>query len=94
MLNKLQAALALFCMATYAFAGTTVLGTASVHGDMRVDGYTVQGNATVFDGSVVETGNASANLRMGHGVNLSISKSSRGTIYQDPLLSKLAFEFD
>ena len=83
MFNKTRAALALFCMATYAFAGTAVLGTASAHGDMRVDGDTVQGNATVFDGSVVETADASANLRIEHGVNISMSKSSRGTVYQN-----------
>lgn len=83
MLKKSQVVLALFCMTTYASAGTTVLGTASVRGDMRVDGYAVKGDATVFNGSVVETGNASANLRMGHGVDITISKSSRGTIYRD-----------
>lgn len=83
MLKKLPAVLALSCMATCASAGTTVLGTASVRGDMRVDGYTVTGDATVFDGSVVETGDASANLLVGHGVDITMSRSSRGTIYRD-----------
>lgn len=83
MLKKIQAVLALFCMASYAFAGTAVLGTASVRGDMRVDGNAVRGDATVFDGSVVETGDASAKLRMGHGVDITMSRSSRGTIYRD-----------
>lgn len=82
MLKKLQAVLMLCCMATYASAAT-VLGTASVRGDMRVDGYAVKGDATVFDGSVVETGDASANLRMGRGVEITMSRSSRGTIYRD-----------
>ena len=83
MSRKLQAALALLCMTTYAAAGTTVLGTASARGDMRVDGYTVQGDATVFDGSVVETQNASAVLRVAHGVAITLSKSSRGTVYRN-----------
>lgn len=83
MLKKLPAVLALFCMATYASAGTTVLGTASVRGDMRVDGITVKGNATVFDGSVVETEDASAMLRMGHGIDVTVSKGSQGTVYRD-----------
>jgi hypothetical protein len=83
MLKKLQAVLALFCMASYASAGTAVLGTASARGDMRVDGYAVRGDATVFDGSVVETEDASANLRMGNGIDITMSKSSRGTIYRD-----------
>lgn len=83
MLKKLQAVLALFCMATFASAGTTVIGTASVRGNMRVDGSTVQGDATVFNGTVVETDNASANLRMGHGIDVTMSKSSKGTAYSD-----------
>lgn len=83
MLKKIHAVLTLFCMATYASAGTAVLGTASVRGDMRVDGYAVKGDATVFDGSVVETGDASANLRMGRGVEITMSRSSRGAIYRD-----------
>lgn len=83
MLKKSQAALALFCITTYAYAGTAVLGTASARGNMRVDGYTVNGDTTVFNGSVVETGDASANLRLGHGVDISMSKSTRGTVYSD-----------
>lgn len=83
MFRKLQAILALFCMASYAAAGTTVVGTASARGNMRVDGSTVKGDATVFNGSVVETDEASANLRMGHGVDITMSKSSRGTVYGD-----------
>jgi hypothetical protein len=83
MLKKLQAVLALLCTATYASAGTSVLGTVSARGNMRVDGYAVQGDATVFNGSVVETSDASASLRMGHGVDLTMSKNSRGTVYPD-----------
>ena len=83
MLKKLQAVLALLCMATYASAGTTVLGSASTRGDMRVDGYPIKGDSTVFNGSVVETGDASADLRMRHGVDITMSKSSRGTVYSD-----------
>lgn len=83
MLMKVQAVLALLCMATYASAGTTVLGTVSARGNMRVDGYAVQGDATIFNGSVVETSDASANLRMGHGVDITMSKNSLGTVYPD-----------
>lgn len=83
MLKKFQAVLALFCMSTYTFAGSAVLGTASAHGNMTVDGYAVEGDATVFNGSVVETRDASVNLRVGHGVGITMSKSSRGTVYSD-----------
>lgn len=81
MFSKLQAAVVVLCATTYAAAGTTVLGTASARGAMRVDGYAVQGDATVFNGSVVQTQAASAQLRVAHGVDITLSKSSRGTVY-------------
>ena len=56
MLKKLQVAAILLCMLSYAAAGTVSIGTVSARGDMRVDNYPVHGNATLFDGSVVETG--------------------------------------
>lgn len=83
MFRKLQAVLALLCMSSFVMAGTTVLGTASARGDMRVDGYRVQGDATVFDGSVVQTMEASAALRVAQGVEITLSKSSRGAVYRD-----------
>ena len=83
MLRILQVVLALTCMTTYATAGTDVLGTASARGSMRVDGYNVQGVSTVFNGSVVETQDASAVLRVAHGVDIVLSKGSRGTVYSN-----------
>ena len=53
MLKKLQAVIVLLCMISYAEAGTVSIGTASVRGDMRVDSYTVNGNATLFDLSLI-----------------------------------------
>ena len=67
MLKKLQAVFVIFSMLSYAQAGTVVIGTASARGDMRVDSYMVKGNATLFDGSVVETGQATADLRLNKG---------------------------
>ncbi len=50
MFKKLQVAAVLLCLLSYAEAVTVSIGTASVRGDMRVDSYTVKGNATLFDG--------------------------------------------
>jgi len=86
MLKKLQAAVVLLCMSSYAVAGPVSIGTASARGDMRVDSYMVKGNATLFDGSVVETGQASADLRLGKGTEITMSTSSRGTLYFDRLV--------
>jgi len=86
MLKKLQALTVLLCMVSYAEAGTVSIGTASVRGDMRVDSYTVKGNATLFDGSVVETGEATADLRLKRGTEIRLATSSRGTLYSDRLV--------
>jgi hypothetical protein len=86
MISKLPAVAMIFCTLSYAAAGTTALGTASARGDMRVDGYMVKGDATLFDGTVVETGQASAALRLDKGVEIKLSTSSRGTLHRDRLV--------
>src|ERR1017187_2192584 len=86
MFKKLQFAAILLCMLSNASAGTVSIGTASARGDMRVDSYLVKGNATLFDGSVVETGQATANLRLNKGTEITMSTASRGTLHSDRLV--------
>lgn len=86
MFKTISAVAVLLCMTSYAAAGTDAIGTAIVRGDMRVDGYTAQGNATLFDGSIIETGQASANLRLGKDVEITMASNSRGTLYRDRIV--------
>jgi hypothetical protein len=86
MLKKLQALAVLMCMSSYAVGGTVSIGTASARGNMRVDSYSVKGNATLFDGSVVETGQATADLRLTKGTEITMSTDSLGTLYSDHLV--------
>jgi hypothetical protein len=86
MFRKLQALAALMCMFSYVAAETVSIGTASARGDMRIDSYMVKGNATLFDGTVVETGQATADLRLDKGTEIMMSTSSRGTLYRDRLV--------
>ncbi len=86
MKSKLHAVAMICCTLSYAMAGTSAIGTASARGDMRVDGYTVKGDATLFNGTVVETGQNSAALRVGTGVEVKLGTESRGTLYQDRLV--------
>jgi hypothetical protein len=76
-------------MLSYAMAGTVSIGTASARGNLRVDHYNVQGNATLFNGSVVETGQASADLRLSKGAQITLSANSRGTMYIDHAVLEL-----
>jgi hypothetical protein len=71
---------------SYAMAGTTAIGTASARGSMRVDGSVVNGNATLFDGTVVETSEATTAVRLDKGVEIKLATDSRGTLYRDRLV--------
>ena len=71
---------------TLAAAGTTAIGTASARGTIRVDGALVNGNATLFDGTVVETGAATTAVRLDKGVEVKLATDSRGTFYRDRLV--------
>jgi len=69
-----------------AVAGSISIGTVSARGNFRLDSHNVQGNATLFNGSVVETGTATADLHMGKGATITMSTNSRGTLYSDHLV--------
>ena len=86
MIEKLKVLVVLLCMVSYMEAGTVSIGTASARGDMRVDSYTVKDGATLFDGSVVETGQASAVLHLAEGTEITMASSSRGTLHRDHLV--------
>ena len=86
MFKKLQVMTIVMCMLSYTAAATVSIGTASARGDMRVDSYLVKGNATLFDESVVETGQATADLRLNKGTEVTMAASSRGTLYSDHLV--------
>jgi len=79
---------------TSAVAGTGAIGTASARGSMRVDGALVNGNATLFDGSVIETDAATTAVRLDKGVEIKLATDSRGKLYRDRLvLEKGSTEF-
>lgn len=86
MFRKLQAVAMLMCMIAYSAAATVSIGTASARGDLRVDNYMVKGNATLFDGSVVETDQVSADLRLDKGVEITIGTGSRATVYHNRMI--------
>ena len=86
MLKKLQVPLVLMSALACAGASTTSIGTVTARGDLRVDSYNVNGNATLFNGSVVETGHSQADLHLGKGTDIKMDQESRGTMYSDHLV--------
>jgi hypothetical protein len=86
MLKNLIVAIMLLCLLSNSAAATVSIGTVSARGEMRVDTYAIKGNATLFDGSVIETGQAAAELRLAKGTEITLSAGSRGTLYRDHLV--------
>jgi hypothetical protein len=78
----------IFIPLSYAYAadGTGSIGTVSARGNMRVDGYTVSGNGTLFNGTNVETGQATATLRLVNGTEITLSTNTRGVVYSNHLV--------
>lgn len=84
--SKLPAVAMIFCTLSYAMAGTSAIGTASARGNMRVDGYAVKGDATLFNGTVVETGQNSVALRLDNDVEVKLATDTQGTLYRDHIV--------
>ncbi len=70
----------------YAVGSTKPIGTASVRGDMRIDGNSVWSNGTLFDGTAVETSRATATLQLANGTEIKLATDSRGVVYSDHLV--------
>jgi len=77
---------ATLCVGSYAMAASPSIGSVTSRGELKIDNYAVIGSGTVFDGSVVETGQSAlsiADLRLGNGAVISLSVDSRGTLHRD-----------
>jgi hypothetical protein len=84
--NCLFAMIVVCFSCAHASGGTGSIGTVSARGDVRVDGYTVWGNGTLFDGTAVETGQATATLRLDNGTEIKLAINSHGVVYRDHLV--------
>lgn len=65
------------------FAAPVAVGVIRSTGEFRLDSFLVPGNATLFEGSVVETTRASSEIRLAGGFTMTLAPESRATIYRD-----------
>jgi hypothetical protein len=85
MLVKLQSAIALFtssCLVSVAASPSSV-GFVVTNGQAQVDGAAVQGNSTLFQGSVVQAGSATSDLMFPGGSNLLLQPDSAVKVYRE-----------
>jgi len=66
-----------------AWAAGPAIGIATANGDFRVDRASVSGNATVLEGSLVETGLSGSQLRLYEGTGMRLGSDSRGKVFRD-----------
>jgi hypothetical protein len=69
-----------------ASAAPDAIGIATARGGFSMDRTRVQGNATLFDGGVLETDLASSLVRLQSGSEMLLGSTSRGRIYKDRLV--------
>ena len=88
MIKRCCCMLAALVSSTCAFAasGSASIGTVNARGNVRVDGYTLQSNGTIFDGTAVETQQFPATLRLDNGTEIKLATNSRGVVYRDHMV--------
>src|SRR5580704_14732545 len=64
-------------------AATPGIGVAMSQGNIFIDSSAAAGNATVFNGSTLETQSAGSQVRLEGGAQLRFASDSRGTVFSD-----------
>ncbi|MGH9658577.1 MAG: hypothetical protein ACRD96_08530 [Bryobacteraceae bacterium] len=83
-----QALIALILVATLTngMAANPAVGIVTANGNFNINQAKMAGNATLFDGNVIETGNAASQLNLNNGTRLELAAGSKGTIHTDRLV--------
>ncbi len=79
-------ALSLVLNLSLVLAAPPVIGTVLARGGFRLDGSTVMGNGTLFEGSMIETAQAGSSIQLLSGARLWLGAGSRGKLYGDHIL--------
>ncbi len=89
----LRAAMILWAIGTTGWlsAASPSIGMATANGNFRIDHSSVWGNATLFDGSTIETATASSQLQLTGGVQVRLAANSRATVYQRRMVLEAGF---
>ena len=67
-------------------ADTSAIGIAATNGLFQVNDQEARGTATLFDGSVVETGKAPSQIRLGNGAQVRLAAYSRAKVYESRIV--------
>ncbi len=84
-MHRLAIVLCVLLSAGVACCHAASIGIALANGSFRVDSHLVSGNATMFEGNLLETDRASSELSLNAGVHLRLAADSRGRVFSDRL---------
>jgi hypothetical protein len=84
--NRALLALVLCGTVSLSFSSSPAIGLAVTDGGFQVDHASVWGNATLFDGNLIETSEASSRLQLRNGVAMRLASDSRARIYDSRLV--------
>jgi hypothetical protein len=73
-------------ISAFGIAASPAIGIVTASGHFTLDRSQVWGNATVFEGSIVETGAASSEVALRNGAKLQLAKDSRARILSDRIV--------
>src|SRR5262245_496894 len=80
---RMAVAIYLVFQLSIALAASPVIGVAIAKGSFQLDSSRTPGNGTLFEGSTVETGKASSELKMASGVRMLLDVGTRSRVYRD-----------
>ena len=85
MQNSVRALLALIlaCTVTSLMGSTGAIGFAAAQGSFQVNAQPAQGTATVFDGTVIQTGKTPSQIRLENGTQIRLASDTRVKVYQN-----------
>jgi hypothetical protein len=67
-------------------AASSAIGVVTAPGSFRIDRSQAWSNATVFDGTLIETARAGSLLRLGGGLQMRLGSDTRGQVFRERLL--------
>jgi hypothetical protein len=75
-----------FLLAGGILPAATAIGMFNAGGSFQVDHMRVVGNATLFEGTMLETGRVEGDLQLNTGARMQLASDSRGRVFQDRLV--------
>jgi hypothetical protein len=84
--SSIRLLLGCLLIAAVAFGASPSIGLAVANGSFQLDNSKVYGNATLFDGSLIQTAAVSSDLTLGNGARLRLGTESQARIHSDRIV--------